>query len=214
MGVDWGRWATLLGVPFAAVWLVGVFVGGSTPNSDVSAQHAVSSFMSHRTHDRVSVFLIAYGALFAMFFAAALRSFLKARSKGDGLVTLGFSGMVIFVVGALTLVGLEFAATDVPGKITPSAEQALNVLQNDVFFALFVGTGIFLIGNGLAIVAGAALPRWLGWIAVPLAVASVTPIGWFVAIFILPVWALIISVLMFMRTAPATAPAAAPGAGT
>jgi hypothetical protein len=214
MRADWSRWATLIGVPFAAVWLAGVFVGGSTPNSDASAQHAVSNFMSHRTHDRVSVFLLAYGALFAMFFAAALRSYLKARLKGDGLVTLGFSGMVIFVVGALTLIGMEFAATDVPGKITPSAEQALNVLQNDVFFALFVGTGIFLIGNGLAIVAAAALPKWLGWIAVPLAVASVTPIGWFVAIFVLPIWALIISVLMFMRTPPATTPAIAPAAGT
>jgi len=214
MRADWGRWATLLGVPFAALWLVGVFVGGSTPNSDASAQHAVSNFMSHRTHDRVSVFLIAYGALFAMFFAASLRSYLKARSKGDGLVTLGFSGMVIFVVGAFTLVGLEFAATDVPGKINPSAEQALNVLQNDVFFALFVGTGIFLIGNGLAIVADGALPKWLGWVAVPLAVASVTPIGWFVAIFVLPVWALIVSVLMYLRTGTAAAPAVAPAAGS
>jgi hypothetical protein len=80
-----------------------------------------------------------------------------------------------------------------PRKISPAAEQALNVLQNDVFFALLVGTGVFLIGNGLAIVATRALPKWLGWVAVPLAVIAVTPLGWFVAIFALPIWAVIVS---------------------
>ena len=208
-----GRWAPLTGVVFAVLFAVGFFAGGSTPDSDASAQHAVSSFVSNRTHDRVTVFLIAYASIFAIFFAAALRSYLKARSQGDGLITLGFSGMVIYVIGALTLVGMEYAATDVPAKISPSAEQALNVLQDDVFFALLVGAGIFLIGNGLAIVASAALPKWLGWIAVPLAVIAVTPLGWIVAIFALPIWVLIISVLMFLRQAAPAAAAAAPATG-
>jgi hypothetical protein len=207
------RWASLMGVLYAVVFLVAFLTGGNTPDSDASAQHAVSSFVSNRTHDRVTLFLIAYAAIFAMFFAAALRSYLKARSEGDGLITLGFSGMIIYAIGALTLVGLEFAATDVPAKITPSAEQALNVLQDDVFFALLVGTGIFLIGNGLAIVASAALPKWLGWVAVPLAVISVTPLGWFVAIFALPIWAVIVSVLMFIRQAAPAPAAAAPATG-
>ena len=140
---------------YAVLFVVAILAGGNTPDSDASAQHAVSSFVSNRTQDRVTVFLIAYATIFAMFFAAALRSYLKARSKGDGLIALGFSGMIIFVIGALTLVGMEFAATDVPAKISPAAEQALNVLQDDVFFALLVGAGIFLIGNGLAIVASA-----------------------------------------------------------
>jgi hypothetical protein len=191
--------------------VVGVFVG-STPDSNASAQKAVSSFVSNRTDDRVTVFLIAYATVFGLFFATALRSYLKARSEDDGLITLGFSGMVIFVVGALTLVGTEFAATDVPAKISPAAEQALNVLQNDVFFALLIGAGVFLIGSGLAIVASAALPIWLGWVAVLLGVIALTPLGWAVALFALPIWTLIVSVLMFMRQeAPVAAPAAATG---
>jgi hypothetical protein len=213
MGKDFGRWAPLTGVVFAVLLLVGFLASPSTPDSDASAQQAVSSFMSHRTHDRVSVFLIAYASVFAMFFAATLRSYLKARTEGDGLITLGFSGMVIYVVGALTLIGMEFAATDVPAKISPAAEQALNVLQDNVFFALLVGTGIFFIGSGLAIVASAALPKWLGWIAVPLAVIAVTPLGWLVAIFALPIWALIVSVLMFIRQGATAPAAAAPAAG-
>jgi len=210
---DLARWAPLTGVVYAVLFVVAFLAGGNTPDSDASAQHAVSSFVSNRTHDRLTVFLIAYATLFAMFFAATLRSYLKARSEGDGLITLGYSGMVIFVVGALTLVGLEFAAADVPAKISASAEQALNVLQDDVFFALLVGAGIFLVGTGLAFVASAALPKWLGWISVVLAVIAVTPLGWIVAIFALPIWAVIVSVLMLVRRdAPARA-AVAPSAG-
>jgi len=207
------RWAPVTGIVFAVLFVAAILVGGSTPDSDASAQHAVSSFVAHRTHDRVTLFLIAYASIFALFFAAALRSYLKARSEGDGLITLGFSGMVIFVVGALTLVGMEYAATDVPAKISPSAEQALNVLQNDVFFALLVGAAIFLIGNGLAITANAALPKWLGWIAVPLAVIAVTPLGWLVAIFALPIWTLIVCILMLVRQNASAPAAATPVAG-
>lgn len=107
---------------------------------------------------------------------------------------------------------MEFAATDVPGKISPAAEQAPNVLQDNVFFALLVGAGIFLIGSGLAVVASGALPKWLGWVAVPLAVLAVTPLGWLVAIFALPVWALIVSVLMFIRQGATASAEAAPAA--
>jgi len=206
------RWAPLTGVLYAVLFVVAFLAGGNTPDSDASAQHAVSSFVSNRNDDRLTVFLIAYASVFAVFFAAALRSYLKARSEGDGLLTLGYSGMIIFVIGALTLVGLEFAAADVPGKISPSAEQALNVLQDDVFFALLVGAGIFLIGNGLAFVGSTAMPTWLGWISVLLAILAVTPLGWIVAIFALPIWALIVSVLMFIRQgAPTAAQAGATG---
>jgi hypothetical protein len=48
---------------------------------------------------------------------------------------------------------------------------------------------------------------------VPLAVISVTPLGWFVAIFALPIWAVIVSVLMFIRQAAPAPAAAAPATG-
>ena len=111
--------------------------------------------------------------------------------------------------------GIDFAATDVPGKISPAAEQALNVLQNDVFFGLLVGAGIFLLGNGLAIAtnAAAAIPRWLGWVAVLLGVIALTPLGWISLIFALPLWCLIVSVLMFLRLRTAVPATAAPATG-
>jgi len=209
---DVGRWTPLTGVGFAFLLFFGAMVGGNTPNSDASPQKVVSFYESHRGGQHASAFLIAYSIVFGLFFAAALRSYLRGRSAGGGLIGLGVSGMTVLAVGAATIAGLSFAATDVPGKISPAAEQALNVLQNDVFFGLLIGAGVFLIGNGLAIVKSDALPRWLGWVAVLFGVVAVTPIGWLVLIFALPLWSLIVSVLMFIRqSAPAPAAAAATG---
>jgi hypothetical protein len=204
-----GRWAPLTGALFAVLLFVGVLVGGSTPDSDATQQHVVNFYESHRSSQQASVFLIAYALVFGLFFAAALRSYLRRRSADAALVGLGVSGMTVLAVGGATLVGIDFAATDVPGTISPTAEQALNVLQNDVFFGLLIGAAVFLIGNGLAIARSipAVFPRWLGWAAVALGVIAVTPIGWIVVLFALPLWSLIVSVLMFLRQAqpaPAT----------
>jgi hypothetical protein len=207
-----GRWASLTGVAFAVLFFFGAMVSGNTPDSDASPQKVVSFYESHRGGQHASTFLIAYSLVFGLFFAAALRSYLRGRSGGDGLLGLGVSGMTVLAVGGATLVGINFAATDVPGKISPTAEQALNVLQNDVFFALVIGAGVFLIGNGLAIVKSVALPRWLGWAAILFGIVAVTPIGWIALIFALPVWSVIVSVLMFVRQpAPVPTPAAATG---
>jgi hypothetical protein len=215
MSRDFGRWAPLTGVVFAVLLFVGAMVGGSTPNSDASPQKVVAFYESHRGGQHASTFLIVYAIVFGLFFAAALRSFLRARSNGDGLIALGFAGMVVLAVSAAAIAGINFAATDVPGKVSPAAEQTLNVLQNDVFFGMLVGVGIFFIANGLAIVlnATATVPRWLGWVALPLGVIGLTPLGWLALIFALPVWSLIVGVTMFMRQpAPATV-VAAPAAG-
>ena len=115
--------------------------------------------------------------------------------------------MIVFAVGTATLAGLNYAAADVPDKITPAAEQTLNVLANDVFFAFFIGLGVFLLANGLAIVRSKVLPRWLGWIAIVFGIIAVTPIGWFI-LFGLLGWTVVVSVLIFIRerqASPATA---------
>ncbi len=207
-----GRWAPLTGVAFAVLLFVGANVSGNTPDADASPQKVVAYYESHRGGQHASTFLIVYSLVFGLFFAAALRSYLRGRSADGSLIGLGVSGMTVLAVGGATLAAVNFAATDVPGKISPTAEQALNVRQNDVFFGLLMGAGVFLIGFGLAIVKSAALPAWLGWAAVLFGVVAVTPIGWISLIFALPLWSLIVAVLMVIRQ-KSSAPAAAAATG-
>lgn len=205
---DLARWTPLTGVAFAVLLFVGAMVGGGSPNADASAQHVVSYFTTHRGHEQAGIFLLVYALVFGLFFAAALRSYLRARTDGDGLGALGLAGMAVLAASGAVAAGITFAAADVPGKISPAAEQALNVLQNDVFFGILVGTGVFLIAHGLAIltIVPAPFPRWLGWAALLFGLVAVTPIGWITLIFALPLWTLIVSVLMLRRPEAGTAP--------
>jgi hypothetical protein len=192
------RLAPLLGLVFVGLVVASFIVGGSTPNSDASAQKVVSFFEAHRGAQRASAFLIAYSVVFGLAFGAVLRSYLRARSSSDGPIAFGFAGMIVFGIGAATLAALNFAAADVPSKISPAAEQALNVLSNDVFLAFLIGLGVFLLGNGIAIARTGVLPRWLGWIAVVMGIVALTPIGWF-AFFGLLGWTLVVSILIYLR---------------
>jgi hypothetical protein len=143
-----------------------------------------------------------------------LRSHFRVRLAGSALPALSFGGAVLVAVGGTIFASLTIALTDVPHKLTVAAAQALNVLSNDFFVPLIAGTCVFMIANGLATLRGRTLPAWLGWIAIPIAVISVTPIGFF-GVLATMAWSLVVSVLLYLHgtaaaktaTAKATVPA-------
>jgi hypothetical protein len=54
---------------------------------------------------------------------------------------------------------------------------------------------------------GWLLPKWLGWVALVLAIATFTPVG-FIGFGLTGIWIIVASILLSARAAPAT-PAAA-----
>jgi len=84
------------------------------------------------------------------------------------------------------------------GHLDPSAAQALNALSNDAVATNTAGMIVFGIAAGLAVLRSRSFPRWLGWMAIAMAVLVVTPAESlsFVA---LVVWMVIVSILMWMR---------------
>ena len=88
---------------------------------------------------------------------------------------------------------------------SPTAAQALQALWDNDFLPLALGTVVMLSASGISIVRHGALPVWLGWIAIVLAVIGVTPIG-FAAFLGSAVWILIVSVMLSMRARAAQPP--------
>ena len=83
------------------------------------------------------------------------------------------------------------------------------VTQSDFFFPFEIGLVIFSISIGLTVLATGALPKWLGWVAIVVGVAALTPVGFF-GFFVIMIWSVIVSILVFRRSgAPAAAAAAA-----
>ena len=89
--------------------------------------------------------------------------------------------------------------------------QALQALWDNDFLPILFGIVLLLIGAGLSVVRFGGLPKWLGWVAIVLAVAGATPIG-FVAFLGGALWVLIVSILLSVRARGASAPPAAPPA--
>jgi hypothetical protein len=203
------RFEALTGIAFAALLAVSIVTSGTTPNSDATGAAVISYFKANKNSQNTSLFFGALAVVVFTFFAAVLWNRLRRRLPGSALPAAGLVGAALIAVGGSIFSSLTFALTDVPDKIDPSTAQALNLLNNDLFFPFVLGVGVFLIANGLAIAHGGVLPRWLGWIAIPIALTGPTPLG-IVAFFGSGAWVLVASVLMLWRDlhAPAgTAPA-------
>ena len=57
--------------------------------------------------------------------------------------------------------------------------QAINAIDWDYFIPLAVGLSTFLLATGISAVRHGALPKWLGWVAIVLGIATYTPAGFF-----------------------------------
>jgi hypothetical protein len=203
MDSTWDRVLPLAGVVFAVLLVLAVFVGGNTPDANASAAKVIAFYTKHHGSQKATAYFLAYAALFALVFAAALWGRLRRESSSQTLVAAGLVGGGVFSVGigVLSAVGLAIVAE--PGKISPAAEQAINVLSNQSVVPLFVGAVAFMVANGIAIVQTGALPKWLGWVAILVGVVAAIPvIGWF-ALLAMIVWTAIVGVLLCVRAGAA-----------
>jgi hypothetical protein len=125
------------------------------------------------------------------------------------LVSLG--GALMFAVGFGLFGGIDFALADTPSKLTPGAAQALNLLENDLFFPFAIGSITFGVATGLAIVRSGLLPAWLGWVVLVLGILAATPAA-LIGLVGLLIWSLVVSIMIFQRSAQpaADAPLVAP----
>jgi hypothetical protein len=127
------------------------------------------------------------------------------------LATTAFAGAIAFGIGGALFSAVGFTLANQVDHLTASDAHTINLISNGgLFFPLAAGQAVFAISTAIAILRTRALPVALGWVALVLGVVAVTPIGFF-ATFVLLAWTLIVSVLVYMRSAaPAETSAPAP----
>jgi hypothetical protein len=201
------RFAPLTGVVFVVLLVIGFIpVGGNTPELDDSASKITSFYADHQGKEIAAVILVALAALFLALFAVALRDYLRQGDpESDFWPTVALVGGVIATTGLLVAAGTHIALVDGGDKnIDPAAMVAINAIDNDNFFAFSIPIGIMLLGAGCATLRnGAALPKWLAWVAIVLFVVFFTPAG-FAAFGLSGIWIIIASVIMYRRSSAAS----------
>ena len=192
------RLAPLTGVVFAVLLAFTFILTWNTPGIHDSGLKVISYYKDHNGKELIGNFLGALGVGFFLFFVASLRSYLRQFPGAEGPSAMALAGATLLGVGGATFVSLSFALADARNSISPAAAEAINVLNNDFFWPFTLGTAVFGIGIGLAIVNSGALPKWLGWVAFVLGVIAFTPLG-FLSFIIFLLWSAVVGVMIYMR---------------
>ena len=202
-------WLVPLAGILAIVLIVLAFViGGETPDGDDSLRKIVSFYRDHDSDQMAAAALLGWGAAFFMLFASGLwRVVRDAETEGHGSSALLLAGSAVWAVGATIFAGITFTLADFAKDLTPSAMQALNALNEDMFMTIAVGTFAFSMGAGISVLNTRVLPKWLGWLSIVIAIVAITPLGFF-GFLAMGIWVVIASVVLLLRGGSTPAPAA------
>jgi hypothetical protein len=200
----------LAGVAYLALEIAGNGSIGDFPDSDTPIAKLVPFYASHHGSIARGGLLLHYGGLALALFLVAVWD----RIRECGVHPLVSAAALL---GAAVTVAADFAGDSVYSTlgfigghervITPSALQAWHV--NGAGGGLTTGEGglmIVLLAISVAAVSGGALPRSLGWSALPLGLVQLTPFGFYGGL-LFWFWAAVTGIYMAFR--PRTAASAA-----
>jgi hypothetical protein len=191
----------LFGILFAIVFLV----SGDTPDTDASGADVISHYEDEgKTY--VLLILLMIAAIVLMFFASVLRTRLR-EAGSETLATTAFGGGVCAVIGLAVFGVFQIALLDASDLGQEQVAQTLNIIDNDNFFPAIFGMAIMYLATGWHCVRSGVLPKWLAWVSVFLGVLSIAGPAGFFAFLAFPLWAIVVSVLLFKRPALAQATA-------
>ena len=200
----------LTGILFVVLVIVAFLVSGETPATDDSPREIVDFYLDNDDSQAAASAVLALGCVALIFFLGTLRRSLRAAAGDDGgLSTVVLLGGVVLAVGASIFAGIGFTLGDAADELPPSAILTLNALNSDMFFTVAVGTAVFNLALALAVLRHGGLPRPLGWVALVIGIAGLTPLGFFafLATGIVIVWASV-ALLMKPETGAGSTPVA------
>ena len=110
------------------------------------------------------------------------------------------AGAAVLTAGGCVYFGFDYALAAVPSHLAPAAAQSLNVLALKLFLPVSAGGLVFGLASGLAILRGAQLPKWLGWAAIVIGIATASPAG-LIGLVAFVFWTATVSILIWKRGA-------------
>jgi hypothetical protein len=209
----WERYAPLTGVVAVVLWIVGTFLLEKDDRPDGKDTAAFVRWVeANDTSILAGAIIFGFGVLFFLWMLGSLRAALFAAEGGTGrLATLAFaSGVAVSISLMFTYLPHAQAAFD-HANTSDTAIEAL-VRVGDAFFG---GAALFsipmLAASALVIFRFGALPRWLAWFGLAVALVMVIPpLAFFGVVLGLPLWTVLTSILLYRgETRPAGEPGAA-----
>ena len=203
----------LTGVGFILILVASFIVmGDEPPSADEDAQAIADHYVDNKDSIMLGAALgTAAGTFLIFFFGYVSKMIRAARGEGGMLSTLVVVGAAIIGIGAAIDSTISFALAEAADDIEPASVEALQALWDNDFMPFALGAQVLWLSVGISVVRTGVLPKWLGWVAIVLGVASFTPAGFF-AFLAGALWILIVSVMLTMRARGGSGTAPAPAA--
>jgi hypothetical protein len=205
------RLAPLTGLVFGPLLIAVLAMTNNSPEPDDSTAKVVHYWSTHDTRETVAGALGGIAVLFFVWFTGTLRAVFRRAEGETGRVSgIFYGGALVFAVGGAIASSLELITADTVGDVPAAVTQTLSVLSAGVLVVLVAGVLTFQLAAAVLTFRFGALPRWVGYFSLLIAIVSVTPVFFF-GFALTIIWAIIVSVVVYRAQEPAAAsPAVAP----
>ncbi|MDX6386509.1 MAG: hypothetical protein QOD85_311 [Gaiellaceae bacterium] len=203
------RWPYLGGIIYVVLFVIGtVMLFSGSPSSGAAPAKVIKWYSDSGHRDRINVgwILIGLSLFFLLWFVSALRrsvSLVDAEGVLTGVVGLG-GGIYIAVAAASVALsdGIRTMSDDTyQHRVFPELIHAANDVGWVMHATGALGLAAMIIAASLAFMWARAWPTWAGWLGVVVGILSLASVAFFPQ-FLFLLWILIVSILMFLRSAP------------
>jgi hypothetical protein len=193
------RLAPLTGLAFIVLAAAGAMTSAGAPSAQARGAAVVAFYKANSLNQQVSDTLWTLGFAAFLLFAGSLAAYLRATPAAHTLSSLVLPAAAVLVAGATVYFGFDYTLAADASNLDPAAAQALNAPALFLLLPVSAGGLVFGLASGLAILRGARLPKWLGWVALAAGIFIGSPLG-IAGVVALALWTPIVSVLVFRRS--------------
>jgi len=201
------RWASLGGVLYVVLFVIGVIVMfDGEPNSDASPARVIAYYSqsSHRDKINIGWVIAGLGVFFFLWFLAALRQTIRRLEGGDGFLT------ALTTIGGAIYATLAFAALALNAGIRTMSDDTFHHTvypglihaADDASYMMHAtggaGASAMIFAATIAGMRARAIPSWAGWLGILAGIFALFSIIFFPQAAI-GIWILVVSGGMFIR---------------
>src|SRR5690349_18756473 len=172
-----GRLATVGGLGFAVASIAGDLAIGPFPRPSTPAAQLVAYYATHHAQVLTGGMLLGLSGIFFVLFGLAVWARIRQAQASPLLGGLAVISTTLVAVTTLAGAGVYGVLGDIGGQpgISPAALQAWHIMGSDGSLADGASAFLFLLTAAVAGLAARAIPRWLAWPALLLAVLALLP---------------------------------------
>lgn len=200
------RFGLLAGGLAGVLWVVAVFLleGAGNPADPDSGAEIVDFYRDNRAAILTAATLHGLGGFLFLWFVASLRAVLGTLAAPAWLTAATVIGGTAGGAMMLGMMGGQSAGatTDVE-LLSPDTAIVFWRIAHVFFVAAELALALFVGALAILALRRVVLTRWLGWFGLVVTILLlIPPIGWAALLFLLPLWLVAASVVLWRRESP------------